>query len=84
LIVSLSLGEVITVSCIVAIVGDARPSSADWEFGWLGESLLLSMVLESVLVAAVPATTMGDRSWLTCGQEEGSVLDDNWLLMFDR
>jgi hypothetical protein len=37
------------------------------------------MVLESVLVVAVPMTTVGDRSWLTGGQEEGSVLDDDWL-----
>jgi hypothetical protein len=39
------------------------------------------MVLESVLVVAVPATTVGNRSLLTGGQEEGSVLDDDWLLM---
>jgi hypothetical protein len=35
------------------------------------------MVLESVLVVAVPTTTVGDRSRLTGGQEEGSVLDDD-------
>jgi hypothetical protein len=39
------------------------------------------MVLESVLVVAAPATTVGNRSSLTGGQEEGLVLDDDWLLM---
>jgi hypothetical protein len=42
------------------------------------------MVLESVLVVAVPATMVSDKSWLTGGQEEGLVLDDDWLLMSDR
>jgi hypothetical protein len=45
---------------------------------------MLSMVLESVLLVAVLVTTVGDRSRLTGGQEEGLVLDDNWLLMSDR
>jgi hypothetical protein len=38
-----------------------------------------------MLVVAVPMTTVGDNSSrLTGGQEEGSVLDDDWLLMSDR
>jgi hypothetical protein len=41
------------------------------------------MLLESVLLVAVPATTVGNRSSLTGGQEEGSVLDNDWLLMSD-
>jgi hypothetical protein len=42
------------------------------------------MVLESVLVVAVLTTKVGDRSRLTCGLEEGSVLDEDWLLMSGR
>jgi hypothetical protein len=42
------------------------------------------MVLELVLVVAGLVTTMGTRSWLTGGQEEGLVLVDGWLLMSDR
>jgi hypothetical protein len=41
------------------------------------------MLLESVLVVAVPETTVRNRSSLTGRQEEGLVLDDDWLLMSD-
>jgi hypothetical protein len=37
-----------------------------------------------MLAVAVLTTTVGDRSRLTGGQEEGSVLDDDWMLMSGR
>jgi hypothetical protein len=36
------------------------------------------------MVVAVLTTKVGDRSRLTGGQEEGSVLDEDWLLMSGR
>jgi hypothetical protein len=49
---------VITLSCSIIIAGDARPNSGDGELRRIGESLLLSLVLESVLVVAEPTTTV--------------------------
>jgi hypothetical protein len=40
------------------------------------------MVLESVLVVAVPATTVGNTSSLTGGQDDWLLMSDSWFSCF--
>jgi hypothetical protein len=49
---------VITLSCNITIAGDVRPSSEHGEYRRIGESMLLSMLLDSVLLV----TGAGDDS----------------------